>query len=82
MLYLLADRLATPENVWRMASRWMSRAREIYEGMMTIRPHLLPLATRSTLLMVLAAVFPYGSVYLLDCWQRYRVRRNTRRITA
>ena len=28
--------------------------------------------------MVLAAVFPYGSVYLLDCWQRYRVRRNTR----
>jgi hypothetical protein len=32
--------------------------------------------------MVLAAVFPYGSVYLLDCWQRYRVRRNARRITA
>ena len=82
VLYLLADRLATPENVWRVASRWVSHAREIYEGMMTIRPHLLPLATRSTLLMVLAAVFPYGSVYLLDCWQRYRVRRNARRITA
>ena len=69
-LLRLIARLATPETVWRVATRWVSHAREIYEGMMTIRPHLLPLATRSTLLMVLAAVFPYGSVYLLDCWQR------------
>ena len=32
--------------------------------------------------MVLAAVFPYGSVYLLDLWHRQKIKRNAKSIAA
>ena len=54
-----------------------ARAERIYYGYFAIKPHLVPAATESSLLMVVAALFPYGSVYLLDRWQRHRLRRTT-----
>jgi hypothetical protein len=48
-------------------------------------PQLMPLATKSGLLMVLmvlAAVFPYGSFYRLDCWHRHRIKLNAKSISA
>ena len=82
MLYLVIHRISTPEHVATIALQFGSRAEEIYNGFFTVKPHLLPLATRSGLLMDLAAVFPYGSVYLLDLWHRYRVKRDAKRISA
>ena len=82
VVYLILFRLSTPENIARLARHFGSNAQDIYQGFFTIRPHLVPLATKSSLLMVLAAIFPYGSVYLLDCWHRYKIKRNMKRITA
>jgi hypothetical protein len=49
---------------------------------MEIKPHLLPVASESAMFMVVAAVFPYGSVYLLDLMHRLRVRRNAKIISG
>lgn len=75
--YLLLFRVSTPANVWKAASWFGARAERIYSGFLAVKPHLVPAATESSLLMVVAALFPYGSVYLLDLWQRYRLRRTT-----
>ena len=82
VIYLILYRLSTPENIWKFSLNFGSRAREIYSGFFVIKPHLLPLATKSGLLMVLAAVFPYGSVYMLDLWHWHRIKRNAKSISA
>jgi len=82
VLYLVLFRLSTPENIWKLAMQFGSRAEEIYNGFFEIKPYLMPVATESSILMVVAAVFPYGSVYLLDLWRRYRIKRNAKIISA
>ncbi len=82
VLYLVLFRRSTPENIWKLAMQFGSRAEEIYNGFFEIKPHLMPVATESSILMVVAAVFPYGSVYLLDLWRRYRIKRNAKIISA
>jgi hypothetical protein len=82
VVYLVLYRLGTPENVWRLTVHFGSMAGQIYYGFLQIKPHLLPVATKSSLLMVTAAIFPYGSVYLLDLWHRYRIKRNAKIISA
>ena len=82
VLYLVLYRLSTPENIWKLAMQFGSRAEEIYNGFFEIKPHLMPVATESSILMVVAAVFPYGSVYLLDLWRRHRIKRNAKIISA
>ena len=82
VVYLVLFRLSTPENIGRLARHFRSNAQGFYQGFFTIRPHLMPLATTSSVLVALAAVFRYGSVYLLDGRHRYKIRRNMKRITA
>ena len=82
VIYLILYRISTPQNIWKFAVQFGSRAQEIYYGYLTIKPHLLPLATKSSLLMVLAAIFPYGSVYVLDLLHRYKIKRNSKIISA
>jgi len=82
VVYLILFRISTPQNIWKFALHFGSRAQEIYYGYLTIKPHLLPLATKSSLLMVLAAIFPYGSVYVLDLWHQHRIKRNNKIISA
>jgi len=82
VIYLILYRISTPQNIWKFALQFGSRAPEIYYGYLTIKPHLLPLATKSSLLMVLAAIFPYGSVYVLDLLHRCRIKRNSKIISA
>lgn len=82
VVYLVVHRLSTPENIWTLVKGFGSRAEEIYYGFFTIKPHLLPVATKSAVLMAIAAIFPYGSVYLLDTWHRYRIKRNAKIISA
>ena len=82
VLYLVLYQLSTPENIWKLALQFGSRAEEIYSGFFEVKPHLMPVATESSILMVVAAVIPYGSVYLLDLWRRYRIKRNAKIISA
>jgi hypothetical protein len=82
VLYLVLYQLSTPENIWTLALQFGSRAEEIYSGFFEVKPHLMPVATESSILMVVAAVIPYGSVYLLDLWRRYRIKRNAKIISA
>jgi len=82
VLYLVLYRLSTPENIWKLALQFGSRAEKIYSGFFEIKPHLMPVATESSILMVVAAIIPYGSVYLLDLWRRYRIKRNAKIISA
>ncbi len=82
VIYLLLYRLSTPENVWKLVIHFGSMAEKIYYGFMEIKPHLLPVAVKSSMLMVVAAICPYGSVYHLDLWHRYRIKRNAKIISA
>jgi len=82
VVYLILFRVSTPENIWKVAAHCGSRAEKIYYGFFAIKPHLLPVAAESAMLMVVAAIFPYGSVYLLDLWHRHRIRRNAKIISA
>jgi len=82
VIYLILVRVSTPTNIWKLAIHFGSRAEKIYYGFFEIKPHLLPVATESAMLMVAAAIFPYGSVYLLDLWHRYRIKRNAKIISA
>ena len=82
VLYLMLYRLSTPENIWKLALQFGSRAEEIYTGFFEVKPHLMPVATESSILMVVAAIIPYGSVYLLDLLRRYKIKRNAKIISA
>jgi hypothetical protein len=82
VLYLLLYRLSTPENVWKLAEQFGARAQDIYVGFFEVKPHLQPVANKTAVLMVTAAVFPYGSVYFLDLLHRYRVKKNKKSISA
>lgn len=82
VVYLVLYRLSTPENTWKLAMQFGSGAGKIYNGLFEIKPHLLPVATETAILMVVGAIFPYGSVYLLDCRHRYLIKRNAKIISA
>jgi len=78
--YLVLYRLSTPERVWSVASRFSDNAENLYYGYLKTLPHLVPLATRCAIFILIAAIVPYGSVYLLDRWHKYTVKRNSRLI--
>jgi hypothetical protein len=82
VIYFVLYRLSTPENVWKLALQFGSRAEKIYYGVLKVKPHLVPVAAKSAILMVVAAIIPYGSVYLLDLWHRYKIKRNEKIISA
>ena len=82
VVYLVLYRISTPENVWKLALHFGARAEKIYTGFFEVKPHLLPVAYKSAVLLVMAAIFPYGSAYLLDLWHRYRIKRNAKLIST
>jgi len=75
VVYLIIFLINTPQNIWKFALQFGSSAPEIYYGYLTIKPNLLPLATKSSLLMLLAVIFPCGSVCVLDLMHRYRIKK-------
>ena len=82
VVYLVLYRISTPENVWNLALQFGASAEKIYTGFFEVKPHLQPVANKTAVLMVVAAVFPYGSVYFLDLLNRYRVKKNRKIISA
>ncbi len=77
VIYVFVDRLGTPEYVWNFVSKiFGSNAQEVYYGFFEIKPHLMPVATESSLFMCAAAIVPYGVVFLLDILRRKRLQKN------
>ena len=82
VVYLVLYRISTPENIWKLAQQFGTKAQDIYTGFFVVKPHLLPVATKTAGLMLVAAIFPYGSVYILDLWHRFQVKKNKKTISA
>jgi len=82
VFYTLLTGLSTPERVWQLAQYSNQNAEAIYYGYMTMLPNIMPIATRCSLFVLVAAIFPYGSVFLMDMWRRSKIKRNHARITG
>jgi hypothetical protein len=82
IFYTLLTGLSTPERVWQLAQYSNKNAEAIYYGYMTMLPNIMPIATRCSLLVMVAAILPYGIVFLMDMWRRSKMKRNHARITG
>jgi len=82
IFYTLLTGLSTPERVWQLAHYSNKNAEAIYYGYMTMLPNIMPIATRCSLLVMVAAILPYGIVFLMDMWRRSKIKRNQARITG
>ena len=82
VFYTLLIGLSTPERVWQVAQYSAKNAEAIYYGYMTMLPNIMPIATRCSLFVLIAAILPYGSVFLIDMWRRNKIKRNHARITG
>jgi hypothetical protein len=82
VFYTLLTGLSTPERVWQLAQYSSKNAEAIYYGYMTMLPNIMPIATRCSLLVMVAAILPYGIVFLMDMWRRSKIKRNHARITG
>ncbi len=82
VFYTLLTGLSTPERVWQLAQYSNKNAEAIYYGYMTMLPNIMPIATRCSLLVMVAAILPYGIVFLMDMWRRRKIKRNHARITG
>ena len=82
VVYLVLYRISAPENIWKLAQHFGTKAQDIYTGFFEVKPHLMPVATETASLMLVAAIFPYGSVYFLDLWHRHQVKKNKKIISA
>jgi hypothetical protein len=82
IFYTLLTGLSTPERVWQLAQYSGKNAEAIYYGYMTMLPNIMPIATRCSLLVMVAAILPYGIVFLMDMWRRSKIKRNHARITG
>ena len=60
VFYTLLTGLSTPERVWQLAQYSNKNAEAIYYGYMTMLPNIMPIATRCSLFVMVAAILPYG----------------------
>lgn len=82
-LYFCAAKLATPERVWSLARHLAPQAADsFYYGVFKVLPHIIPDAAICSVAILLSAVLPYGSAYLLDRRRRQKVKKNETRITG
>lgn len=82
VFYTLLTGLSTPERVWQLAQYSTKNGEAIYYGYMAMLPNIMPIATRCSLLVMVAAILPYGIVFLMDMWRRSKIKRNHARITG
>lgn len=82
VFYLILHRVSTPDRVWEITRLFGALSERIYYGYLEILPKMIPVATESAAAMAVAAVVPYGMVYFLDLWTRYKSKKNMRSISA
>ena len=73
--YYVLFKLSTPERIWAVA-RHFENPRKMYSDYLTILPHMMPVVIHCSLIILVSSVVPYGSVYVLDHWRRYNIRKN------
>lgn len=82
VFYKILTGMSTPERVWGLAQHARKNAEAIYTGYMTILPHIMPIALRCSVLVLMAAILPYGAVFIRDALKQYKIKRNYARITG
>jgi hypothetical protein len=82
VFYKILTGMSSPERVWSVAQHARKNAEVIYAGYMSILPHIMPVAVRCSLLVLTAAILPYGAVFLRDAWKQHNIKRNYARITG
>ncbi|MFH2122773.1 MAG: hypothetical protein ABIJ50_04745 [Pseudomonadota bacterium] len=82
VFYTLLTGLSTPERVWLIAQHAKKNSEAIYTGYMTMLPHIMPIAIRCSLLVLMAAILPYGTVFFMDMWRRHKIKCNHARISG
>jgi len=78
VFYYLLSELSTPERVWEVAQHFGINAEKFYFGYLEMLPRIIPVAVHCSIFILIAAVFPYGSVYMLDLWRRFKIKQNAR----
>jgi hypothetical protein len=73
--YYMLFQLSTPERVWAVAQHFKN-PQQVYSDYLAILPHMMPLAGHCALIILVSSIIPYGSVYALDLWRRYNIRKN------
>ncbi len=73
--YYMLFQLSTPERVWAVAGHF-NNPEQVYSNYLEILPHMMPVAVHCSLIILISSIVPYGSVYVLDHWRRYKIRKN------
>lgn len=80
VVYYFISHLSTPDRVWSISQYFGRNADNVYAHYMNILPHMMPMAIKCSIYILIAAIVPYGSVYLLDVYRSGRIKRNKMRI--
>ena len=81
-VYYFLFHLSTPERVWAVAQHFGKNSEIIYSNFITMMPHIMPTVTRCSIFILMSAILPYGTVYFLDMWRSFILRRNQSRISG
>ena len=79
VFYQVLYKLSTPEYVWAAVQRF-GNAENLYNGYFSILPKVIPISTEIAVFMAVAAIIPYGTVYVLDVLRQRRIKNNNRAI--
>lgn len=80
VVYYFISHLSTPDRIWSIAQHFGKNAEVFYAHYMKILPYMMPTATKCAVYILIAAIVPYGSVYLLDVYRTAKFKRNQMRI--
>ena len=80
IVYTFVTQLSKPNYVWAIVKHFGKNSESIYTHYMQILPHMMPMATKCSICMFLAAIIPYGSVFLYDVFRTSNAKRNRMRI--
>lgn len=75
IFYFFIVAASTPKVVAQVAMWFGPNAEAVYNGFYTVKPAILPTATKTAIGLVCAAVIPYASVYGLDWLRRWKHKR-------
>ncbi len=75
IVWYMLVRISTPEHVWAVAQHF-NHPKQVYSDYLEILPYMMPVAVHCSLIILISSIVPYGSVYVLDHWRRYKTRKN------
>lgn len=82
VVYYFLFKLSTPERIWDLSQHFGKNSISFYNNYVSLLPHIMPTAIHCSIFILMSAVLPYGTVYLLDVLRRSIVKRNQYKITG